>query len=102
MLSLNETSKFKENKMSNDEIKFVVEGDDFYVSKEVATFLRNLRPQDIEELQESIKVFNSIKTASSLFKWVMIVIFGALFTAASFSNSLHDSWKALATLFGVH
>jgi len=84
-----------------DDMKILVDnGEDFYVSTEVASFLRELREQDVVEIKEAMEMMKSVKVASKLFKWIMIGIFGAFFTVTTFNTHLIDIGKFLATLFG--
>jgi hypothetical protein len=65
------------------------------LSETTRKWLENLRPEDIKEMNDAIKLKRKIEAGGWLFKWISITIVSFFVGAAALGESLQKVWAML-------
>lgn len=56
--------------------------------KETREFLARLRPDDLETLEDGVRLVNAVKTVGTFFKWLIVGLLGFVVGAVMFYESI--------------
>lgn len=56
-------------------------------------WLENLRPKDIEEMEEALKFFRNSKTLGRFWKWLVLSMVGIFVASATFGDQVIRIWR---------
>lgn len=68
-------------------------GDSGELPPEVTKFLKGLRPDELQLLNESINFMRSAKTMGRFMKWVLITIVGAFIGTVTLGEAISKVWS---------